>query len=626
MFVNTRSSKFYANAINEGDLDLDGNPIGGEVCAISGMCPNCGNSIDSHGQNGCKATNSKCNICFREGHFGRVCPNKQQKVATTTTPAQKRFAQKNARRRALDKKVVMNIDESETEFQASESDEDSPKEIAPLNEEESDIDEEMVHAIRKFKKKYGAKKVEKHLRSINVIDEVVNAVTSLPFLHGKIIDKADNVANCNILYDSGSSCSLVSKKYLEKNGLIFDPIEYQTTLQGFQGSKIACHLKGKFKLDLGSGTVTEIELIIIHEKNLNYDLILGFPEQKLMKITVNYDVEPPCFKHNGKDLPIYKINDTFEDGDDHLIQSEPEDNAEGVLALRTETKDQFAVHSSVAITLQGQDIFFLPVFIENDVEGVYRFTLGPELVSKNLRLESSEIIMMTKSGRKKNRVSGVLHVRFDRNKNESLGLSTLSCVGVCTKIEEENNLNIDIEFANFAKIKEKTEEEKIYIYPIKIIPTSTEIKAVKKAQEERKKKWNKESLEAECHEWLANVPKEYKNDVLDLLMQYSSVLLHDLSDLKHGIIDYELRGNIPENFFMACHYKSPSVIMKNLYARMQTYMVRVGLSEQCFFPKAIHPFSILPKKNAKYPTDQASLDQMDDKYLAKNYSRLFRPY
>ena len=58
------------------------------------------------------------------------------------------------------------------------------------------------------------------------------------------------------------------------------------------------------------------------------------------------------------------------------------------------------------------------------------------------------------------------------------------------------------------EIKEKTEEEKIYIYLIKIIPTSTEIKAVKKAQEERKKKWNKESLEAECYEWLANVLKE----------------------------------------------------------------------------------------------------------------------
>ena len=58
-----------------------------------------------------------------------------------------------------------------------------------------------------------------------------------------------------------------------------------------------------------------------------------------------------------------------------------------------------------------------------------------------------------KSGRKKNRVSGVLHVRFDRNKNESISLSTLSCVGVCTKVEEEKNLNIDIEFANFAEIK-----------------------------------------------------------------------------------------------------------------------------------------------------------------------------
>ena len=79
------------------------------------------------------------------------------------------------------------------------------------------------------------------------------------------------------------------------------------------------------------------------------------------------------------------------------------------------------------------------------------------------------------------------------------------------------HLNIDIEFANLAEIKEKTEDEKIYIYPVKIIPTFAEIKAVKKAQEERKKKWNKESLEAECHDWLANVPKEYKNDLLDLL-------------------------------------------------------------------------------------------------------------
>ena len=79
-------------------------------------------------------------------------------------------------------------------------------------------------------------------------------------------------------------------------------------------------------------------------------------------------------------VSIYKINDKFEDSVDHLIRYELESNAEGVLTLDVKTKDQFTVYSSVAITLQGQDIYLLPVYIENDIEGVYRFTLSPELV------------------------------------------------------------------------------------------------------------------------------------------------------------------------------------------------------------------------------------------------------
>ena len=146
------------------------------------------------------------------------------------------------------------------------SESESEAEIGPMNAESGDdSDAQMISAIEKMKKKYG-KKFEKQLRRINVIDETVNALTNLPFLHANISDKAGNMADCKMLFDTGSTCSLISKRFLDANCLVFTPIPYESTLQGFQGGTISCHCKGKFVIDIGVGEPTEVELIVIHSK------------------------------------------------------------------------------------------------------------------------------------------------------------------------------------------------------------------------------------------------------------------------------------------------------------------------------------------------------------------------
>ena len=224
----------------------------------------------------------------RKNHLSRVCPNQPdgrdgrdgkdgrdgsngKKVATVTTPAQKRFAAKSAGKRESEKKVINHIDGSEDE---SQSEDESDKDIGAINDSESD--EDMVLAIERLRKKFGKKKIEKQLRRVNVVDENVNAISVLPFLHGKLVDQADNKALINILFDTGSSVSLVSKKFLDDNSMVFQPIPYESTLVGFQGNAVNCHIKGRFKLCLETGTVHEVELIVMHAKNLSYDMIMGF--------------------------------------------------------------------------------------------------------------------------------------------------------------------------------------------------------------------------------------------------------------------------------------------------------------------------------------------------------------
>ena len=231
LFINPRASKFYANAIVDDELAYDGSPMDGdrdEAVNAVGTCENCGNT---HVNGVCKAQGVTCYHCFRTGHFSRVCKSRKKQVATLATPAQKRFSQKSARRRENEKKVINNVEEEESQSESEDSERESEKEVGQIG---SESDTEIVNALKKIRRKFGNLRFNKQLRKINVVDERINAVSALPFLHAKLIDKNGKKANINILFDSGSSCSLVSKRFLESKNLIFDPISYELVLQGCQ--------------------------------------------------------------------------------------------------------------------------------------------------------------------------------------------------------------------------------------------------------------------------------------------------------------------------------------------------------------------------------------------------------
>ena len=93
-----------------------------------------------------------------------------------------------------------------------------------------DSDTELVNAVKGLRKRFGKDKLQSHLKKINMIESVnvigqldhddygrlanvpneVNSVTSLPFLHGKLSDRGMNTVPCRLLFDSGSSISLIS--------------------------------------------------------------------------------------------------------------------------------------------------------------------------------------------------------------------------------------------------------------------------------------------------------------------------------------------------------------------------------------------------------------------------------
>ena len=80
------------------------------------------------------------------------------------------------------------------------------------------------------------------MRVITVIEELFHEfkiesinllTTTLPFLHSFLIDCAGNKIAIKCLVDSGASISILSKKWIESNNLIFKPIAYNAKLVGF---------------------------------------------------------------------------------------------------------------------------------------------------------------------------------------------------------------------------------------------------------------------------------------------------------------------------------------------------------------------------------------------------------
>ena len=137
--------------------------------------------------------------------------------------------------------------------------------------------------------------------------------------------------------------------------------------KGFQGTSVNCHVKGKFKIDVGTGDPQEVELIILHSKGMNYDCILGFDLQRQLRISVDHSTEPPCFLHRGTKLTIHKMTDNPEDDDSICALKD---------GLEKPASENLTLFSCSGVTLRGEDVYFLSCKLECDQPGLYEVFLG----------------------------------------------------------------------------------------------------------------------------------------------------------------------------------------------------------------------------------------------------------
>ena len=142
LFSNPQNAKFFSNnnIYREGELTFDGDVHSLDtINAIEeNVCKSCGNEKHKFGQR-CRAEGSQCRICNGLGHFARMCTKKrtendfQNEVKhTQTTPAQRRFQEKQRRKKQLNKRIN-NIELSNSETESSET--ESEKEYANFSDD-----------------------------------------------------------------------------------------------------------------------------------------------------------------------------------------------------------------------------------------------------------------------------------------------------------------------------------------------------------------------------------------------------------------------------------------------------------------------------------------------------------
>ena len=629
LFSNPQSAKFFSNnnIYQEGELTFTGDVFSiesEEVNEISpDVCKACGNAKDHNGGT-CRAKNSKCLNCGKLGHFVRMCQagrRKPEQNMTTTTPAQIRFQQKQQRKKIFNKKI------NQLELSDSGSDSDSNKSTKEFGQICSDSEIEFRNGLfALMDKRYNEKKKTKkekngnsELRRINILEEVyesesVNSLHNLPFLHCFISDFTGKKIAVKALYDSGASVSVLSKKFLEDKNLVFEPITYNAKLCGFGGSTTNTNLKGKFSLSFGTGETEMLEFVIFHSDKPVYDMIIGFDLQKILKFSIDLSNGQPKFLHKGKKIPSFTINDKIDEdclegvntvlGDDKVLPPiEPNSN------------NKISILADTGATLRGNDNFFLPVTAHDGPPGIYKIKLNNE----KLMLLNDEVALVYNS-KMATSVNGILSLKFKGKKHEMLSLKKFDCLGEGYVIEAQTN-QINIEFCHFLDVEKKMEDkDKILIYPVRKTPTPEELEKVKKAQERRRKLWTKELVLKETSEWMKNIPERYKEDVLDLVLQYSEIFVHDMRDLEEGLTYFELDAYIPPHLpFIAAHKKRISVIMEPIYKKSQENMLNSKLAENALTPLFVHPYSLVQKKGCKFPATQQEAESMSHEFCRKSY-------
>ena len=617
LYNNPQSAKYFSNnsIYQDGELTFDGEIFSLEtVNEIGDVCRSCGNDKKHNGQT-CRATSSKCLLCGKVGHFARMCQqtfkDKQNGLPkhTQTTPAQKRFQEKQRRKNQFNKKINnIELSNSETSDSETESEKNYGQFSASDSEEEfrNEINQLINKRYAQKKTKKPAKKEQPELRRINILNEEnVFALSTLPFLHCYLFDFVNNKAPVKALFDTGASVSVVSKKFLEKNNLIFAPITYKAKLCGFGGQTTNTNLKGAFSIGLGFEKTEPLEFVVYHSDKPSYDVIIGFDLQTKLKIHLSFEKDKPMFLHKNRKIPAYNINDELNEKDIESLNSIDEEN---------EQKNKVEILSSTGATLRGNDNFFLPINAHNAAPGIYKINLK----NKRLQLQNDEVALLFVS-KKSTALSGILSLKFNGKKSEYISIHKNDSLGEAIPVNEEKINNFEIEFCSYLDVQKKTEDkEKILIYPVKKIPTEEELKKVKNAHKKRREAWTRELVELEAKEWLPNVPSKYKEATIDLVMQYREIFVRKMEDLEEGLLYFEMDAHIPPHLpFFAAHKKRIGTVMEPIYKKSQENLINHGLAENALTPIFVHPYSLVQKKGCKFPATEEEALKMSHEFCRK---------
>ena len=140
------------------------------------------------------------------------------------------------------------------------------------------------------------------------------------------------------------------------------------------------------------------------------------------------------------------------------------------------------------------------------------------------------------------------------------------------------------------------------------------------AQERRKKYWTAEKMDEKSKTWIKNINPKYHNVVRSLLYEYRDVFVTDLTDLKEGLLYFELDAHIPETIpFNAAHKKRVSVALEPIYKKTQKNMIKHGLLSQARFPIFVHPYTVVQKKGCKFPATAKEAEEMSDEFCRRNF-------
>ena len=93
-------------------------------------------------------------------------------------------------------------------------------------------------------------------------------------------------------------------------------------------------------------------------------------------------------------------------------------------------------------------------------------------------------------------------------------------------------------FVNEIALHENIEPEKLYIYPSRVTPSKEKLQNIEMAQKNREEYWTRDELKSKS-EWLNNMPTQFQEDMLNILVENLAIISRGMVDLREGVKNYE---------------------------------------------------------------------------------------